>query len=225
MSTQRWLALTLRNILVFNGKLLYLSKIEIPQNLYILRDFFQGKGVFVLEWQYTITPEDFIAFNRYFMLHHPRAKRNLIKDRVLGAILILAAGGLFGSLNGQFSALWIGTFVVCAAVYFGIAPKLMLNSMANRVRKMLKNASSSICGEKTFVIEDTGVRLMGEGENSEYAYSKIQKVITDTNCFYILVGEMEALIVPFTAFADTAARENFAKELQERVQQGGGKID
>lgn len=170
-----------------------------------------------MELQYQITAEDFIAFNRYFMLHNARAKRNMTKDRVLGAIFILGAGGLFGSLQNHMSAVWISVFALCAIVYFFIAPKLLLNSMANRVRKMLKNASSTILGAKTMTLGEEQLRLQGDGEDSTYTYEKVEKIEEDLERYYIFVGELEALILPKEAFTSDAQKTQFFDFLQGKI--------
>ncbi len=170
-----------------------------------------------MELTYEITAEDFIAFNLNVLRVNPRAKRNITKGRIQGAVLILFAGILFGSLSNQASPLWYLVFVACAIAYFLWIPKYFASRIPGNVRKMLKNSSNKICGQKTLFLEDTHLRLVGEQEDNSYPYERIQQIIKDTAQYYIYIGEMEALIIPFSAFENEEAKMFFYSLLCEKA--------
>ncbi len=169
-----------------------------------------------MELTYEITAEDFIAFNLNFLRVNPRAKRNITKGRIQGAVLILFAGILFGTLSNRTSPLWYLLFAACAIAYFFLIPKYFTSRIPGNVRKMLKNSSNTICGRKTLFLEDSHLRLVGEKEDNAYPYERVQKIIKDAAQYYIYVGEMEALIIPFSAFENEEAKMFFYSLLYEK---------
>lgn len=177
-----------------------------------------------MEWTYQITADDFVAFNHHFVRTNRFARSNVIRARIQGSVMILAAGGLFGSLSNNLTPIYCALIVVCAVLYFLFIPKYLMRNIATKVRRMIEKSSGGICGEKTFSLLDGQIRLVGEKEDNAYDYDTVLQIVTDTDRYYIYVGEMESLIVPFTAFADPAQREQFYRLLCEKVIAGGGKI-
>lgn len=177
-----------------------------------------------MEITYDITAEDYIAFNLDYMRNNRTSKRNILKARLQGAVLILAAGGICGYLLNAYSPVLIAIFVAAAVLYALMIPRTITKKVTNNVRKTLQQSGSIACGQKSLVLEDGRFRLKGTGEDSLYDYAKVQKVVEDAAHFYIYTGQMEALIVPFTAFADAAARAAFLADFKARVQAAGGAV-
>lgn len=177
-----------------------------------------------MEFEYPITVEDYVVFNRSVALTHPQAKRNLTRGRIQGTLIILAAGFLLTYLRTDFTAWMLSVFVCMAALYAIFSPKFFLRSMEKRVRKMILTAPGIACGLKKLTLAETRLHLVGEGEDSAYEYSAIQQVIRGDAHYFIYVGAVEALIVPDTAFADSAERQSFYEALCEKVTHYGGSL-
>lgn len=175
-----------------------------------------------MEITYDITAEDYIAFNLYYMRTNPASRRNILKARIQGVVLILAGGGLCGYMSGKYTPLLIGIFALAAVLYAIFIPRTITKKVVNNVRKMLKQAGGVACGQKTLSLEEDRFRLKGAGEDSLYEYAAVQQVATDEAHYYIFTGVIEALIVPFTAFADEKAREAFMLDFNRRVTESGG---
>lgn len=170
-----------------------------------------------MDLQYTITPDDYVAFNQYFVLHNKQTRRNLMIGRIQGALIIFAAGMLVAYLRKAETLPTVLVFGACALLYFLLIPRYYIRNMGKRVKKMLETASKTACGEKTLTLEAEQLVLSGEGENSAYAYTVIEQIAQDTAHYYLYVGPMEALLVPFSAFADDAARQSFYQTLQDKL--------
>lgn len=175
-----------------------------------------------MEISYDITPEDYIAFNLHYMRNNPVSKRNILKARLQGIVLILAGGGICGYLYGEYSPALIAVFIIAAALYVFLIPRTITKKVTENVRKTLKQSGSIACGQKTLSLEDGSLRLRGEGEDSVYDYQKVQEIVEDQSHYYIYTGAMEALILPFSAFEDDAARKVFVETLRARVHAAGG---
>ena len=196
----------------------------LADNNYAARTGCGGKGAYNVEITYDITAEDYIAFNLNYMRTNPVSKRGILKARIQGVVLILAGGGVCGYLYGAYTPFLIAVFVLAAALFAVFIPRTITKKVTENVRKTLKQSGSIACGRKTMTLEDGRFRLRGEGEDSLYHYAKVQKIVEDTAHYYIYVGAMEALIVPFSAFADAMVRKVFFEDLRTRVQAAGGAV-
>lgn len=177
-----------------------------------------------MQAQYEITADDYVAFNLNYMKNDPRAQKRLTLSQVAGAALILIAGGVFCFMQGGFSPLAMGVFVVAAILYALYIPWSVKGSVKKSVQRVLKNSAKSACGEKTLAIEAEKLHLNGAGEDSYYEYGSIVRVVTDDKHYFIYTGAMEALILPFRAFATEAERTGFYQALCDKVTDAGGSV-
>lgn len=177
-----------------------------------------------MEISYEMTLEDYVAFNMHYMRTSPASKRNILKARIQGVVLILAAGGICGYLYGGYSVPLVAAFVVAAALFAVLIPRTIARQVKNNVKKALQKAGSIACGPKTLSLEETQLRLCGGGEDSAYDYAAVQDIVEDTEHYYLFVGSMEALIVPYSAFADAGARHAFLDALKERIAEAQSQV-
>lgn len=170
-----------------------------------------------MQANYEITADDYLAFNLSFLKNDKRLRGRLRRSQIMGTILILAAGGVYYGLAQHPSGAALGAFVFAAFVYALFIPFSVRNSVQKHVLTVLKKGSGTACGEKTLTLEEDQVRLTGEGEDSAYDYTAIDHIVTDKAHYFLFLGPMEALIVPFRAFADADEREAFVTALQSKM--------
>ncbi len=170
-----------------------------------------------MQANYEITPDDYLAFNMSFLKNDKRLRGRLRRAQITGAVVILAAGGIYYGLAKQPSGAALGAFVFGAFIYALFIPFSVRNSVQKHVLTVLKKGSGTACGDKTLTLEEEQVRLTGEGEDSAYDYAAIDRIVTDKAHYFLFLGPMEALILPFRAFADADEREAFAATLQRRI--------
>ena len=114
--------------------------------------------------------------------------------------------------------------MLALAVYF-LTPRLMTRRVRKGVLRMLSQPQNqNICSEKTLTVGEKQLTLTGGGEDSRYEYSVVERVTEDSEHYFIYVGAMAAIIVPFRAFAAGEEKAAFYNLLCERIQQGGGKV-
>lgn len=180
-----------------------------------------------MQVNYEIGAEDFVAFNLHYARGNVMVQQNVLRMRLVGTGLILAGGMVVTFLQGAAAKpflIW-PIFGLCAALYFLLMPRSTYRKMEKGVRKMVEaRKQNGIVGQKTMTLKPDGVHLTGEGEDSFYAYDRVERVVQDAQHYYVFVGPMEALILPFRAFADEAAREAYWSALCQRVQKAGGRL-
>lgn len=174
---------------------------------------------------YRIEPDDFVAFNLSYMQGNTVMRANVRNTRMISAGIILVGGCVLMQLLSMLNALTAAFYVVLAVAVFFAVPRLMKRRVRKSILRMLaRPQNKNICSEKTMTLSEKELILAGGGEDSHYEYQTVERVTEDAEHYFIYVGPMAALIVPFRAFANGEEKAAFYKELCTRVQQGGGKI-
>ena len=172
-----------------------------------------------MQLQYKITEQDFIDYNMNFVAGDKVVQRQLRRMQLLLAGIILIGGTGLAVLTDSLSIRSVAVYVILAAVMYFYFPRSYQSKVKKNVQRTIRSASNRhICGEKTLTIEGDTVRLTGESEDSTYPFSAFSRVAVAERQVYLHLDDITALIVPNSAFADTAARDAFAADFEKRIQ-------
>ena len=172
-----------------------------------------------MQYTYDIAPEDFVALNMYFVEHDPVIQKSTQKLRMGGTMLVFFGGLIFMLAINMFTPLAVVVYTIAAGLVYYILPKRIQRNVRKNVERTLKTASSkSICGPKTFTMDEKSCTLTGEEENSTYGYDAFSKVIDDKADVYLFLDDVSALILPHSAFADDGARQAFITDISAKIE-------
>lgn len=172
-----------------------------------------------MELRYTISEQDFIDYNMYFIDHDPVTQKTIHRMRLLLAGLVIVGGAALMYGVGTLTPVSVAVYVALAAGIYAYAPRGFKNKAKKNVRLTIKRAvNKHICGQKLLTADDEGVRLTGEDEDSRYPYAAFTRVTPVKRQVYLYLDDISALIVPDNAFADAAEKEAFVRFLEERIE-------
>ncbi len=173
-----------------------------------------------MEITYKIEPEDFVAFNLSYIQGSKAMRSNIRNTRMLCSAIILVGGCLLMQFLGALTIVSVVGYVALAAAAFFALPWYLMRRVRKGVLRMLSRPENKeICSEKTLSLGGEELSLTGGGEDSHYSYTMVERITEDDGHYFIYVGPMAALIVPFRAFATGEDKAAFYKTLCERVQQ------
>lgn len=173
----------------------------------------------VTQYSYDIVPDDFLALNIHFTETDPVVKKSVQKLRMGATMLVFFGGLIFMLALNMFTPLAIVVYGIAAALVYKFLPVQLRRNMRKNVERTLKSASSkSICGPKTFTMEEKTCSLVGEEENSTYEYSAFSKIEQDEGHIYLFLDDVSALILPDRAFADAQARSDFLSGISAKIE-------
>lgn len=172
-----------------------------------------------MELQYEIKEQDFIDYNMYFINHDALMQKTMRKMSLVMAGLVLLGGmGLMYVLDSV-TTLSIVVYALVAAACFFVAPAWFKRSARKNVKRTIQRAvNKHICGAKTLRLLDNGVQMVGESEDSLHPYQAFKRVVCAQNQVYLYLDDLSALIVPNTAFATDAAKQEFVSTLEARME-------
>lgn len=168
-----------------------------------------------MELQYEIKEQDFIDYNMYFIDHDVLMQKTIRKLSIIMAGLVLLGGTALMYVFDSLNAVSIVVYAAVAASCFFLAPAWFKRSARKNVRRTIQRAvNKHICGTKTLRLLDGGVQMVGESEDSLHPYSAFKRVVCADKQVYLYLDDLSALIVPNTAFADDAAKQEFVSTLE-----------
>lgn len=174
---------------------------------------------------YQITPDDFVGFNLSYMNHATQLRASIRSTQLVCTVLILIVGAVLTYVRGGFSLLWALIYVAAAiAAYFLIPPMIRRRVKKSVYRTLSLPQNQHVCSEKTLTLEEDGLHLTGGGEDSRYPYDTVAHIDEDMARYFIYVGAMSAVIVPFSAFSSGEEKAAFYRQLCDLVEAGGGKV-
>lgn len=169
---------------------------------------------------FTPTPEDYIAYNLHYTQTNETARKSTQRMRVQCTLLVFLGGNVYLSLLSQMSVVTCVGYALLAAVIYMILPHVMAFNIRTKVRRMLKlPANAGALAERVVSTDAHGLRVVGGGEDSFYAFADIQAVTPWDKHVFIKVGDMAAVIVPRTAFTDDMACRNFIDDMRAAMAQ------
>lgn len=172
-----------------------------------------------MQYQYEITPDDFVAFNVYFAETDPVIRKTQQKLRRGTTMLVFFGGLIFMLALDHFTPVAVILYGALAAFWFWLYPRWVHRNLKKNVDRTIKSASNkSICGSKTFTMDETSCTLTGENENSTYEYSAFQKTVDDGGHIYLFLDDISALIIPARAFPSDDAKAAFLADFTARMQ-------
>ncbi len=178
-----------------------------------------------MQIKYTVSPDDFVAFNMSYMYNSPIMRANIRNTRIISALIVLIGGTVLMQVLGKLNIISVLIYVAFAALVFFALPYTIKKKVRKGIMRMLMQPQNShVCTEKALTLDEKELSLVGGGEDSHYTYDTIERVTEDAEHYFIYVGAMAALIVPYRAFATGEEKAAFYNMLCQRVQQNGGKI-
>lgn len=161
----------------------------------------------VFRLSFTLDLEDYVAMSRCLcksgVAYRRQGRRSLFRGLVvfiIGAMLIL--------VSLSWAPWWImgevgfALVIVCLIFY---SPWMYRRRVAQATRAMYAGCSSPlIFGPKQLMISAEGVESSGEHGMGRFRWTVVDDVLEDLDHVFILVGGIQALIVPKGAFRDAA---------------------
>ncbi|WP_235674879.1 MULTISPECIES: YcxB family protein [Bacillus cereus group] len=170
-----------------------------------------------MQIEYTLTEQDFIAFNLHYARHSKTVKRSLVFQHYIVASIFFAVplSVFFIGPPGQVYTGLPVIFLLAGVIWILFYPKYFYNHIKRNLEKMIREGSySNLLGKHNLQITDEGIIETNSGGETKRNWKGIEKIEENEAYIFIYVGSMSANIVPKTAFARENSKSEFMKSLQ-----------
>lgn len=158
---------------------------------------------------YTVSEDDYLAFNIYHARHTPNYKRTIIGMCLLLPVLLAAATPLiFLVFPGTSPWLWTGVAIAVGGLW-ALAVPYRFEAMIRRHIKKITKGRNEFVGDFSLDLQEGVLVYAGNSEKNEIAYSRVIKIVQDEARVYLFLGPLSAVIVPAAAFADASQKQAF----------------
>ena len=157
---------------------------------------------------YTVSEDDYLEFNIYHARHAPNYARTLISLSLLAPVIIIALTAAAMTFFTIPAYVW-GVLASAACLYWVVTVQRRFENIIKRHVRKLTGKINEFTGDYVLETHENGLTYEGNGERSEIAYSRVNKVAADRGRLYILLGALSAIIVPESAFAGPEQRREF----------------
>lgn len=161
-----------------------------------------------------ITQENYLDFNVYHATHAPNYLRSII---VMALTVPLAALAIAFVVLDQLSNNWVWLmFAGVVSIYWVVTTPRRFRRVVRRHVQKITARYNEFVGEFSLTLHPEHISFVGSDIKGEYPYSKVEKVVWNKGCYYVIVGSVSALIVPENSFNRPLAEQEFLDALREQ---------
>lgn len=179
----------------------------------------QQGGLWMFVFQYSLTENDYVAFNEYHMAYSPATKINRWVLRLMGPILflllffimyIIIDDPVLVAVEGVvlpliFSVLWM--------VFYR---KIIQLQIRGQVKRLAKAGKMPFNREITLHFDENAFIAISPDTETKSSYTIIERIITG-KYIYIYIGSMQAYIIPAYVFQNEEHWSAFFMFLQTKT--------
>lgn len=168
--------------------------------------------------QVSVTEDDYISYNIYHYFHSKSTKSNILTGRlmpflisVLGAAILIKAGNRGALLYSE-----IAILALYSIVGFFYYPKTAEKAILKNISKLRKEGKLPYTQEAVLDFEENEIIETSEDSIKHIPYSSVLKVCKTEAHVYVMIGAMEAIIIPHQCLENVDA---FLEFINNKCQQ------
>lgn len=164
-----------------------------------------------MELKIDLNRKDFLEFNKY-VLFRSRLKRTFIISTIfiLLSILIL-------NFNKPLDLILIGIELIIFCIAWSILLFILYQLNFQRIKK-LPDTNGSILGQKTYILQDDGLKEITETSETLTKWNGIKKIIETEEYIYVFVDKIAAYVIPKRYFSEEKERIEFIETIKSKTE-------
>ena len=171
----------------------------------------------VMHLEYTLTENDYIAFNRSHYSRSPSMRRQFSRSRFYMSAVFFFIPMLLAVTFSGFTYIWAGVTggVIVAGLIYWIYPKFYWKMIERNLRKFLRKGGPGVPWEMPaeLSLEDDGMHFSIGPNSSVSPYSSVQDIVNENGAVYIYVDTLQGAIIP----AGVSGMDGFVSALKAKL--------
>lgn len=160
---------------------------------------------------YTLTEEDYLNFNRYYLESSKDFKRMVLITRLIAlAGMVLVFGMMLREVAEQPIFIVVIAVTELLLLAMGIfAKKLLMVATLRQVRKVLRKQNPEGFGEVTLTFDGKTIKTDSKKSTTEVPVKEIETIADKYDTVLLYISTASAFIIPHRAFESDTQREEF----------------
>ncbi|MCA0253666.1 MAG: YcxB family protein [Actinobacteria bacterium] len=161
--------------------------------------------------EYTLTNDDYVAFNRYAAKSSPMILAQSHRIRTTGtlAAAVMAAVVFWFLSREPFTALLMTA--AAAGVMWFIWPAIQRRAVNVQLNQLARAGDLGRLGETVLTWDERGITEAATASQAVVGWERVRRVEESGQHLYVFTGDLEALIVPKRAGAGVAELARFTQ--------------
>ena len=161
--------------------------------------------------EYTLTNDDYVAFNRYAARHAPAIVAQSRRIRRTGTVVAAAAAAVaFWLISGELFTMLLMT-VAAAAVMWFIWPVVQRRTVDAQLNRLARTGELGRLGATVLTWDEAGLTEAATASHAAVGWERIRRIGETDRHLFLFTGDLEALIVPKAAGDGVAELARFAQ--------------
>lgn len=167
--------------------------------------------------EYSLTNEDYLAFNRYAAERNPVIVAQARRIRTTGTLVAAAVGAVaFWLVSREVLTTALMTAAVAAAMWF-IWPRTYRRAITSQLSRLAKAGDLGRLGETVLTWDDEGLTEAAAASQAMVGWERVRRIEETAAHLFVFTGDLEALVVPKRAGAGVA---DLVRVFQARLNAG-----
>lgn len=167
---------------------------------------------------YTLSEDDYIAFNLFYARHDPAFKRRVRLIQCAGAGGLIALGLIAGARRGGVTLGGMALFLLAALLFVLYVPNQEKSTIEKWVRRKVEEKAGSLpLGERTVFLLDGDLKILDASGEQRIPFAEIASTVRVKRHLFITTGGKEVVVIPLSAFESQDDEQAFYSALPNRA--------
>lgn len=163
---------------------------------------------------YTLSEDDYIAFNLFYARHDPAFTRRVRLLQCAGAGALIALGLVVGARRGGVTPGGMALFLLAALLFALYVPNQEKSTIEKWVRRMVDEKADSLpMGERTIFLSDGGLKISDASGEQRIPLDRISSTVRTKKHLFLTTVEKEVVVIPLAAFGSPDEEQMFYSAL------------
>lgn len=160
-----------------------------------------------MEIEFTLTPQDIVAFNRYHYMNSPALRRSYWRGFLWGAVAAIMLFIMFSGWKSWWNALFPVLFLLIYMILFPLSVRRNINALGRRMQTEGKNRG--VWGKHYIRIDEQELFEKTDVGESRWRWIGIERVVENNEYIFIYVSTTSAHAIPKRCFSSSEQAEAF----------------
>jgi len=173
----------------------------------------------MFKFSVTLDDNDYFEYNKHVFFNGPAGRNTLLLYRLLVPMLGAFAIFMFW-ITGADAILLIGEavlFAILSVVFFLLAKPFAIKSIRSSIANHKKAGKLPYSKESTLLFEEDTFTSTTPEAITTLKYPIIERIVETEKAVYVMVGVLQAVIIPLKAFSDDAEKTKFIEFIQGKI--------
>jgi hypothetical protein len=166
-----------------------------------------------MEIEFTLTPDDAAAFQRYHFKTSHTSRRYYLIRFIYGTLASVLLFVVFSGWKNVWGILGVLVFWLVYLLMIPLSTRLNINAFVKRLKKEGKN--TALWGRHRITINEQELLASSEVEESHLRWAGIERVTENDDYIFIYVTTVSAHVIPKKFFSDPTQAQLFYQTAQK----------